>query len=270
MKNKNALKYALLITMLVFWLVAFIMFYAASGAEERGFLKIPAIVLICLGALIFIYLISGVIISEVKNSKIRNAYRSIPLHDLNDYKAELDEIRSNFAADTAPDKNHILSKYQSAGTADWAKPYYDNNVVKVGEIYFGALVQANSNLFKKTRANPVLPGVIVYSTDDYYESNPTELKAIADKLFGDKANNDLRFERKFFTAKLLPQELTDGRKVYITSIMIARKLLPQYRLCGENTLVPVIAAPEKSTSVFIVDCKYWTDNIVAHFINESL
>lgn len=268
MKNKLKLKYVLLITMLVFWLGALILFYGASGAEERYFLRIPAVVLIGLGALIFIYLITGVIIDALKNSKRRKGYLSLPLNTIDDYKTELNEMRSNFAADTDPDKNHILGKYQPS--AEWAKPYYDNNVVNVGEIYFGALVQANVSLFKKTRVNPVLPGVIVYSTDDYYESNPTELKEIADKLFSDKENNDLRFEDKFFTSTLLPQELTDGRKVYITSIMIARKHLPQYKLSGQHTLLPVIAAPGKSTSVFIADCRYWTNDIIARFIDESL
>lgn len=154
---------------------------------------------------------SGVITNSVKNSKRRNAYCSLPLNSINDYKAELNEMRTNFVADTNPDKNHILGRYQAV--AEWAKPYYDNNVVNVGEIYYSALVQANSTLFRKTRANPVLPGVIVYSTDDYYESNPIELKEIADKLFSDKANNNLRFENRFITNTPLPQELTGGRKV---------------------------------------------------------
>ncbi len=268
MKNKSTLKYILLVTMIVFLLGAFILFYAASGATEKNNLKILAIVLVLLGALIFIYLMTDMIVNAVKNSKKHNAYYLLPLNKINDYKVELEKIRSNFATDNNPNKNHILGKYQSV--ASWAKPYYDNNVVKVGKIYFGALVQANNNLFKKTKTNPVLPGVVIYSTDAYYESNPTKLKEIADKLFSDKANNNLRFENRFFTNTLLPQELTDGKEVYMTSIMIARKHLPEYKLSGQHTLLPVIAAPGKSTSVYIVDCKYWTDDIIAHFIDETL
>lgn len=268
MKNKSTIKYVLLVIMLFLWLGAFILFYAASGMAERQFLIIPAIVLIVLGVLIFIYLISGVIINSIKDSKNHKSYSSLSLNVIDDYKEELIKTRANFAADTNPDKNRILGKYQAV--AEWAKPYYDNNVVNVGQIYYGALVQANTKLFKMTKANPVLPGVIVFSTDDYYISNPAELKEIADKLFSDKANNNLRFENKFFTATLLSQDITNGRKVYVTSIMVARKHLPQYKLSGKHTLLPVIAAPGKSTSVYIADCRYWTDNIIANFINETL
>jgi len=268
MKHKSTMRYVLLAGMLVLLLVGLILFYAASKGEEKYFLRIPAAVLCGLGGLVFVFLISTVIFDAVKDAKRRKAYLSYPLNPFHDYKVELSQMRTSFAADANPDKNRVLGKFQSV--AVWAKPFYDHHVVTVGDIYYGVLLQANSRLFKKTRTNPVLPGVVIYSTDEYFESNPNALKEIADALYADKAFNDLRLEDKLYTPTPLSTELTDGRRVMISSVMIARKHLPQYRLTGEHTILPVIAAPQKSTTVFVADCKYWTNDLIAQFINESL
>ncbi len=268
MKHKSTIRYILLVGMVVLLLVGLILFYAASKNEGRYFLRIPAAVLCGLGGIIFIYLISTVIFDAAKDAKRREAYLSYPLNPINDYKAELNQIRINFTADTNPEKNRVLGKYQSADA--WAKPFYDNHAIDVGEIYYAVLVQANGKLFQKKKTNPVLPGVVIYSTDEYFESDPNALKKIANALYADKAFNDLRFEDKFYTPTPLSTDLTDGRRVFISSVMIARKHLPQYKLTGQHTILPVIAAPQKSTSVFVADCKYWTNDLIAQFLNESL
>ncbi len=268
MKHKSTIRYFLMVGMIVLLLVGLILFYAASKSEERYFLRIPATVLCGLGGLIFLFLISTLIFDGVKDAKRRKAYVTLPLNPIDDFKAELNQMRSSFAADANPEKNRVLGKYQSV--AVWAKPFYDHHVVDVGNIYYGALVQANGRLFKKTRTNPVLPGVVIYSTDEYFGSNPIALKEIADALYADKAFNDLGNEDKFYTPTPLPTDLTDGRRVLITTVMIARKHLPQYRLTGGHTILPVIAAPQKSTTVFVADSRYWTNDFIAQFIHDSL
>jgi hypothetical protein len=110
-------------------------------------------------------------------------------------------------------------------------------------------VQANDKLFEKTRLFPVLPGIVVYGTNGYFENNPLELREIAEK-----GSNAFQYEKQFFSNMRLPQDKTNGREVYMTTVMISRDQLPQNSLQGG--LFPVIAAPDQTTSVFIVDCKY--------------
>jgi hypothetical protein len=267
MTKKSKRLSILLGAMLGCFLVALIMLYAASSAPEREFLRIPAYGLLGAGFVPLGFALYFAIKDAVQNGKRRKEYLTYPVNEITDFKREIDAIRANFESDTDKDKNRVL-KGNYANVASWAKPYYDQNVVKCGKVYYGALVQANDKLFKKTRLFPVLPGVVVYGTDGYFESNPADLKEIAERLFAEKGSNVLQYERQFFSNMRLPLDKTNGRDVYMTTVMISREHLPQY--CLQSGLFPVIAAPDKSTSVFIVDCKYWTKDLIANFIRPTI
>jgi hypothetical protein len=249
------------------FLPALLMLYAVSKNPEQGFFRIPAYCLLAAGAALLCVVLFFAFKNGIEKSKKNKEYLTYPLNEITDFKKELSDVRASFEADTDKDKNRVLKgNYKNA--AAFAKPYYDLNVVNIGRIYYGALVMANSQLFKKTRAFPVLPGVIVYSTDGYFESNPLELKKIAQYFFDNRNFNILRNEKQYFSNILLPADKTGGRQVYMTTLMIAREHLPQYRLC--SGLFPVIAAPGRSTSVFIADCKYWTKDLIANFIHGNI
>jgi hypothetical protein len=132
----------------------------------------------------------------VQNGKRRKEYLTLPVNEITDFKRELDAVRANFERDTDKDKNRIL-KGNYANIASWAKSYYDQSVVKSGKVYFGMFVQANDKVFKKTRLFPALPGIVVYGTDGYFDSNQSELNEIAERLFAEKDSNVLQYESQF-------------------------------------------------------------------------
>ena len=50
--------------------------------------------------------------------------------------------------------------------------------------------------------------------------------------------------------------------------MVCRRHLPWGGFPSGNLIVPVIANPENSDSVFIVDSKYWTKNLIASYLSD--
>lgn len=183
-----------------------------------------------------------------------------------DYKNELEQTRAKFASSTEANKNRI--KVRAVGQG---KKLYQFEVVDEGKMVYGTLVEANSELFKKAKSgieeDGIMPGVAVFSLDEYYEEHPDELRGIADALFADKRNNSLRSDFKYVFNEKVPKRLTGGRTVYMSTLAFYRKFLPVGFLTG--WLFPVFALPEKYDSLILVDCKYWTDNLIADFVHVN-
>ena len=184
-------------------------------------------------------------------------------HQSFDYKEMLDGISKNYYSDTDKYKNRI-----EKANVNNAKYFYDYSVLNNGEINYGYLVMANDNLFKRSRMiNATLPAVFVYSTDEYYKENPKELKAIVDWAYEDGLNGLLSDNRKnFFNVKVCSEQ-TGGREVYFTCLLVCRRQLPLGYFM--NGLLPVIANPEKSSSAFVVDCKYWTNDFANSYFDKE-
>jgi len=220
--------------------------------------------------------------------KKNSLYLAYPFQDITDYKKELDETRAAFAADNDPQKNIItyrenvnfrkltknLSPYQQAvlqaryTDIDYA-PLYDYSTIEKGKIYYGCLIQTNTKLLiqkKSLSDHNEYPACILYSEDPYFEDNPLDLIPIAKKLFADKPNNILKNEHHYFYHLKLTDDITEGKNICMTTLMIDRTLLPMNVL--RSQIFPIIAAPEHSTSVFTVDDKYWTKNLVTNYIYD--
>lgn len=190
-----------------------------------------------------------------KNRLRENA--SAPWNKIVDPKKELDEVRAAFEADGDPNKNKIPFKI---GDKRLTLP----DVIYKGKVHYACIVQANDILFKQSYAKPSLPAVALYSPDPYYDEHPQELTEIASALFDDKPNNFLRNETTYFFNKPISGYGTNGREVYATVILVYREHLPLGCLTGQ--IFPIVAEPHTCTSCFMVDCKYWTKNLIADFI----
>ncbi|MCH5350423.1 MAG: hypothetical protein J1F39_00445 [Clostridiales bacterium] len=246
---------------LIFAAVGFIAYMGLLTSEEIKLtgLLVAAIIssVIAIVLLIIGYRFSFLIDKET--AQRFEHYSAYPAKDVSDYRGELEAVRENFKKDTDAEKNKI-GVFPFIDSA----PYYDFSVIKTGKIYYSYVVEANESLFINRRIDRMtLPAVVIYSTDPFYESNPLALKEIADSLFANRHQNFLRDESQFFTAKKLTDK--EGRTVYATTIMVYRKHLPLY--CLSDALLPLIADPQNSTSVFFADCKYWTDNFIGDFVN---
>lgn len=133
-------------------------------------------------------------------------------------------------------KQTVLDNYQEAFSKR-------EELTLEGELVLSALVMANNKLFEKdNRFN--CPGVFIYSKDKFFEENQFELQKLASNLYElscksyDELNeNELKIAHMLndevtpFFNILLPNELTNSRNVYITSIFIMRKDLRNRYLC---------------------------------------
>ena len=177
---------------------------------------------------------------------------------MSDYKPELEAMRAKSAGDGNPQKN-VFPKRIYMG----ADPLYDFNVIKNGKIYYAYIIDAAPAIVTNTNlASSVLPATVVYSVDEYYEKNPLELKKIAKRISNGRA---LKAEGNWDVRVRIKDAPQDGRDLIISSVMVYRTHLPTG--CLSDGLVPVIANPATSTSVFIADFKYWTDNFIGNFAN---
>ncbi len=184
-------------------------------------------------------------------------YRSYPQGDIEDYQKELEEIRSKFAGDGNPQENVFPKRYFTG-----SGPLYDFNVIKNGKIYYAYLVEAaNAILTNKNLASSVMPAVVVYSTDEYYEKNPLALREIVKKIY-----TDMRDDSEWYINEKVKDDSEEGRELILSSVMVYRNHLPTGYL--SDALIPIVANPDKSTSVFVVDFKYWTDNFIGNFANR--
>ena len=182
-----------------------------------------------------------------------------------EYKACLEKIRENYFSDNDKNKNRIEKPNVYNG-----KKFCDFSVLQSGNVYYGCLVIANVNLYKSSRfVFKTFPAVFIYSTDDYFSANPKQLIDIAEWVYKDGLNGLLSNQSKYFSNVKICTEQTGNREVYITVVMVCRRQLPFGRLDGK--IVPLIANPLASNSVFVADCKYWTGEItdLYHYEKET-
>ncbi|WP_338631796.1 hypothetical protein [Clostridium baratii] len=159
-------------------------------------------------------------------------------------------------------KQTVLDNYQEAFSKR-------EELTLEGELVLSALVMANNKLFEKdNRFN--CPGVFIYSKDKFFEENPFELQKLASTLYElscksyDELNeNELKIAHMLndevtpFFNILLPNELTNSRNVYITSIFIMRKDLRNRYLC-EN-LHPLLIK-DGIKGGYLLNINYYDDN----------
>src|SRR5262249_6169713 len=128
-----------------------------------------------------------------------------------------------------------------------------------GTVVWAAIVQANTDLFKP--GTKPLPANIVWSADEHFDKDPAALVEIGEEVFklkhtepddkellevakvvSDELNYIVNFE--------LPKKLTNGRKVYLTTIVIARDRLPKGML--EGRYFPAVVAKRAPRKVDVL------------------
>jgi hypothetical protein len=135
---------------------------------------------------------------------------------------------------------------------------------KNGEIVWGHIVQANNALFSKGFGD--LPADVIFSFDPHYDDAIGELEGIAAALFELKGTRpeDPAAKRiaKHLTAEItrawklpVPVDLTGGREVFLTTIMVCRAHLPGRHLAA--SLFPLLATREQTKAAMILSSRYW-------------
>ncbi|MEV7541106.1 hypothetical protein [Streptomyces sp. NPDC089915] len=134
-----------------------------------------------------------------------------------------------------------------------------------GRPVWGAIVQANSELFERGRRN--LPAAVIYSPDAAaFDDRPDLLLDIARKLYRLKGIRQRNPELAVFSRMLasetdremrleVPHILTGGAVVYCTDIIVARRHLPG-RVLNEPVF-PLLIAPRRTLMTMMLPGRYW-------------
>jgi len=159
--------------------------------------------------------------------------------------------------------------------ADAAKQAYEN-LLKEGKLVWGSLVQANTAIFEPGADN--LPATYIYSTEEYFKSNPSHLLEIANRIFnlkGKKSGDALldataelvTDERKDSCSHPIPYRLTDGHEVYICSVYLFRCFLPAGRLTSRTQ--PLLVNPPHNGLALPLPLKFWSKQLITEMTNPS-
>lgn len=152
--------------------------------------------------------------------------------------------------------------------------YKDNELLRTeGKVVWGHIIQANQLLFDP-EAKENCPAAALYSLDPYYDGNLEELEVIAGSLFDIKGKSTSKNLQKFsdmladettIQMKLkIPHELTGGRDVFYTSIMVHRNQLPFPFLA--TSAFPLLVHESKTKSTMILPVKYWSDDMIGYWV----
>lgn len=262
MRKHRVLYYSLIAVALVFAFGVVTAVLSIKNDYMNKFYISLAICAISLILFIIFYVQYNFADSDLKK-RWMHYFFTLPDEDI-DYENEINITRNNFAKDDDSQKNKI-AKPNFFG----AKKLCNFSTLKTGKIVYSCIVQANAKLFTPSKfIHQVLPAVVVFSMDEYYDKNPLELKNIAKDLFANKQNNVLKNEHMYFANLPVPECFTNGRQVFVSTILVYRKHLPWGGITGTHLIVPLIANPEKCSSAFIVDSLYWSKNIVANYLSE--
>ncbi|WP_449473193.1 hypothetical protein [Streptomyces tanashiensis] len=138
-----------------------------------------------------------------------------------------------------------------------------------GRLVWGAIVQANSDLF--VRGWHDLPAAVIYSPDTaVFDDSPDLLLDIARKLYRLKGTRQQDPELAAFSRMLasemdremrleVPRRLTGSAAVYCTDIIVARRHLPGRAL--SKSIFPLLIAPEHTAMTMMLPSRFWPTSV---------
>lgn len=136
-----------------------------------------------------------------------------------------------------------------------------------GSIVWGTLIQANSQMFEP--GNTDCPGLMVYSTDPYFDAHPRELLVTGRKIFSIKGTQPtdpaLKAVADLVTDEMdrsmgfkLPAVFSD-KQLSAAAFMVFRNHIPRGVLsCG---MFPVLTHPS-TQALMIVPFEFWTMDMI--------
>lgn len=143
-------------------------------------------------------------------------------------------------------------------------------LIMEGDLVPGALIMANELLFWDDNDYDC-PAVFIYSHDKYYEENPEELISLAHKLYDltslsedelvfDMAKKEiadiLKDEYSPSFNRVVPRELTGGRTVFMTTLVVVRDEIENGFL--DRRIYPLLVK-DGVISALILNYKFYDD-----------
>lgn len=173
------------------------------------------------------------------------------------------------------DKNEKLALYPPPPT--WAARdelqsiiAWRERLLLRGRVVLCARIMANRTLYHITSTPSSSAMLVVWSADPFFEENADELAMVASEAGALKntspdENSDLAPIAALITDEMartqnvpLPPSLTDGREVFLSSLIAWRAHLPMGFLSG--TFMPLLVLPEETPAALIVPGRFWSDD----------
>ena len=190
-----------------------------------------------------------------------------------DAKKNIDILRSTFAQN----KDWRVDKISKPGWLidDSPFPMFDEAqaLYSEGKIVYGSILMANSLLSMDYEYGISIsnPGYVIYSMNPYYDENPNELLLLAEKIYSYRYKNIVPFEMQIFVELMehendsyyniqVPLEMTDGREVFVTSVLFQRNHLPLLKIGGR--LLPVFADSENLSTCLPVPKRHFNPEMM--------
>lgn len=183
------------------------------------------------------------------------------------YAEMLGYVRASMGA---PPRRRVLSS-ERVRAPGWTKrhpaladiPRRQQLLLREGEIVWGAVVQANTRMFRPGWFNHA--GNMIYSLDEAVDATPHILLAAVDEIYAAKGGYGYDVELQAIADMLhdergaaqdlhVPTELTRGVPCYITNVVFDRSHLPRGKL--DVNLMPILVDPRMS-AVMIVPYWHW-------------
>jgi hypothetical protein len=139
-----------------------------------------------------------------------------------------------------------------------------------GVVAWAAIVQANNSLCKLGSRDA--PASVIYSEDPWFDTRPDALVQVAHDLFALKHTDQEDPEAATFARVLtneriramrlrVPARFAGRRAVFHSSIMLARKHLPEGYLNG--SIMPVWVDPADDGTLLLVPAAYWSGRLLS-------
>lgn len=153
---------------------------------------------------------------------------------------------------------------------------YDNfeTFYERGEVYLSSVLRANTALFHQISGDR--PAQMLYTKDEYYYDHPEELLMIVDRLFNAKSEGTVSEEQYGELYSILyddysrplnvklPTDFTDGRDVWVTSIVMLKEHIPFHKI--SNFFYPLLVVEGESIGGMVVPKWAWSGNF-RRFLN---
>lgn len=191
-----------------------------------------------------------------------------------DFAKNIEKTRERYRKNKPDGK--VMKKPYWMEPKDQMNQIYDNQeeLLINGMIVYGCVILANPML--KDKYPRIDSGMMVlFSEDEYFDENPQEYQKISDRIaeYGmgeidivpkgiQKILDGVSSEDWVFNMEL-PENITDGRKVYCTSMMLQRDLVPEGMLIGN--ILPILTDPDDMKISITVPEKYWTAEMVDYY-----
>lgn len=147
------------------------------------------------------------------------------------------------------------------------------HTLRNGKVVWGAIVKANQQLWHSGTED--CPALLAWSPDQEFASKPEALRSITRSIQSvidsNSVPDELQHLQTFLrddlyreTSRLVPPSLTNGHKVFLSTIMVFRRHLPRGFLC--QSMLPVCIGEEWDFPA-ILPCTSWSESLVRWWSN---